>query len=125
MVIKYDRGTAGTVDRHWPPCWPASRPAATNGDSWTRCGSNLSLGMIGQALTALHAIAGPLCLHPGTQTTPPTIFIPGGARHARWESVPSPAGQHGCDIYPTAVMALISSLRRFGNRKCTASVATT
>jgi len=23
VVIEHDRGAAGLVDRHWPPCWPA------------------------------------------------------------------------------------------------------
>src|SRR3954452_1346297 len=44
--------------------------------------------MICQVLTALHAIAAPLCVRPGTRAKPENIFIPGGARHARWGSFP-------------------------------------
>jgi len=88
VVIEHDRGAAGRVNRHWPTCWPAHTPAATNGDSWTRCGSNLSLGIMCQAVSALYAIARPLCVRPGTRAMSRNIFIPGGGRQARWWSVP-------------------------------------
>src|SRR3954451_19598850 len=48
--------------------------------------------MICQVLTALHAIAAPLCVRPGTRAKPENIFVPGGARHARWGSFPKTMG---------------------------------
>src|SRR4051812_14783 len=61
--------------------------------------------MICQVLTALHAIAAPLCVRPGTRAKPENIFIPGGARHARWGSFPKTM------VGATFAKSLFASLR--------------
>src|SRR3954470_14498553 len=77
--------------------------------------------MICQVLTALHAIAAPLCVRPGTRAKPENIFIPGGARHARWGSFPKTMGgasvADASRMRPSLVLEQVTFPKRalFGN----------